>query len=77
MHLGLPVVAYDAAAVGETLDGGGIKLPRRDLAEAAETCALVVEREELRKRLIVSGQRRARDFATEAVARRTKEALGL
>lgn len=77
MHLGLPVVAYDAAAVGETLDGGGIKLPRNDLAEAAETCALVVEREDLRKRLVVSGQRRAHDFATELVAQRTKEALGL
>jgi glycosyltransferase involved in cell wall biosynthesis len=77
MHLGLPVVAYDAAAVGETLDGGGIKLPRKDLAEAAETCALVVERDDLRKRLVATGRRRARDFATEAVAQRTKEALGL
>ena len=77
MYLRVPVVAYDAAAVGETLDGGGIKLPRKDLAEAAEACALVVERDDLRKQLIVSGQRRAAEFATEAVARRTKEALGL
>jgi glycosyltransferase involved in cell wall biosynthesis len=77
MHLGLPVVAYDAAAVGETLDGGGLRLPRKDPAEAAETCALVVERDDLRKRLVVSGQRRARDFATDVVAQRTKEALGL
>lgn len=77
MHLGLPVVAYDAAAVGETLDGGGIALPRKDLAEAAEACALVVERADLRKRLVASGHRRASDFATEAVAQRTKDALGL
>ena len=77
MHFGLPVVAFDAAAVGETLDGGGLKLPRKDPAEVAETCALVVERRELRDRLIASGRRRAQDFATEAVAQRTKEALGL
>ncbi len=77
MHLGLPVVAYDAAAVGETTGGGGIKLPRKDLAEAAEACALVVERDDLRRRLVASGRRRAGDFATEVVAQRTKEALGL
>ncbi len=77
MHLGVPVVAYDAAAIGETLDGGGIKLPRKDLPEAAEACALVVERDDLRRRLVASGQRRASEFATEAVAQRTKEALGL
>lgn len=77
MYLKLPVVAYEAAAVGETLDGGGIRLHRKDLAEAAETCALVVERADLRKRLIVSGQRRVADFATETVAERTREVLGL
>ncbi len=68
MHLGVPVVAYDAAAVGETVDGGGIRLPRKDLAEAAETCALVVERDDLRKRLVAAGRRRVGDFATDAVA---------
>lgn len=77
MYLGLPVVAYDAAAVGETLDGGGLKLHRKDLPEAAEACALVAERADLRDRLVAAGHRRARDFATDAVAQRTKEALGL
>jgi glycosyltransferase involved in cell wall biosynthesis len=77
MYLRLPVVAYDAAAVGETLDGGGLLLPRKDLAEVAETCALVAEDAKLRERLIASGQRRVGAFATEAVARRTREVLGL
>jgi len=77
MHLGVPVVAYDAAAVGETVGEGGIRLPRKDLAEAAEACALVVERADLRERVVEAGHRRVRDFDTEAVARRTKAALGL
>ncbi|MGH2378986.1 MAG: glycosyltransferase family 4 protein [Candidatus Limnocylindria bacterium] len=77
MYLGLPVVAYASSAVGETLGGGGIALHRKDLPEAAETCALVFESAALRDRLVAAGRRRARDFATESVARRTREALGL
>jgi glycosyltransferase involved in cell wall biosynthesis len=77
MYLGLPVVAYDAAAVGETLGGGGLKLDRKDLPEAAETCALVAERSDLRDKLVAAGHRRVRDFATDTVAQRTREVLGL
>ena len=77
MHLGVPVVAYDAAAVGETLDGGGILLARKDLAEFAEMCATAAGDADLRARLVEGGRRRVRDFDTDAVARRTREALGL
>jgi len=77
MHLGVPVVAYDAAAVGETLDGGGILLPRKDLAEVAETIGLVAEDSGLRERLVSAGHRRVGAFATEAVAERTREVLAL
>jgi L-malate glycosyltransferase len=77
MHLGCPVVAYDAAAVGETVDGGGILLPRKDLAEAAEACAVVAEDTDMRERLVAAGHRRWQDFATETVAQRTRETLGL
>ncbi len=77
MRLRLPVVAYDAAAVAETLGDGGILLPRKDLAEAAEVCATVVGDAELRARLIAAGLRRVAAFDTDVVARRTREALGL
>lgn len=77
MYLGLPVVAYEAAAVGETLDGAGLRLFRKDLAEVAETCALVAESAGLRERLVAAGRKRVRDFDTDAVAQRTREALGL
>ena len=77
MRFELPVVALDAAAVGETVDGAGILLPTRDLAEAAEACALVIERAGLRRQLVEQGLRRVGDFATEKVAARTREALAL
>ena len=54
-----------------------MKLPRKDLAEAAEACALVVERAELRERIVDAGRRRLADYASDAVAERTREALGL
>lgn len=77
MHLGVPVVAYDAAAVGETLDGGGVLLPRKDLAEVAETIGVVAEDPELRARLVAAGRQRVAAFATAVVAQRTREVLGL
>src|SRR5207248_908186 len=49
MRFRLPVVAYDAAAVGETVGKAAVLLAERDLAEAAESCALVTERTQLRE----------------------------
>ena len=77
MHFRLPIVAYDAAAVGETAGDAAILLPRKDLAEAAEACALAIESGELRRSLIAAGERRVADFASERVALRTREVLGL
>ena len=77
MYLGTPVVAFEAAAVGETVGAGGLLLARKDLAEVAETCALVAEDGALRGRLVAAGKRRVADFATETVAQRTRETLGL
>ncbi|HEV8229356.1 MAG TPA: glycosyltransferase [Candidatus Limnocylindria bacterium] len=77
MRFDVPVVAYDAAAVGETVDGAGVLLETRDLAEAAEACALVSEDAALRANLAEAGRRRLRDFDTQEVAERTREVLGL
>ena len=77
MHQGVPVVALDTSAVGETVGSGGILLPKKDLAIAAETCALVTERPQLRKALVAAGHARAADFAADLVAERTRTVLGL
>jgi glycosyltransferase involved in cell wall biosynthesis len=77
MHLGTPVVALDAAAVGETVGGAAVLLPGKDLAEAAEACALVNEDLGWRQALIDAGRERVKAFDPERVAARTREVLGL
>ena len=77
MRFRLPVVAYDAAAVGETVGGAGILLRERDLAETAEAAALVNERTVLREQLVAAGERRVEDFDPDQVAERTRKVLGL
>ncbi|MGH2499134.1 MAG: glycosyltransferase family 4 protein [Candidatus Limnocylindria bacterium] len=77
MRFDLPVVAYEAAAVGETLGDAGILLYDRDLAAAAEAAALTIEDRDLRERMVRAGRRRIADFSIDAVAERTREVLGL
>ncbi|MGH2498794.1 MAG: glycosyltransferase family 4 protein [Candidatus Limnocylindria bacterium] len=77
LRFDVPVVAYDAAAVGETLGGAGILLFGKDLAEAAEAVALAIGDAALRERLVAAGRRRVADFDADRVAERTREALEL
>jgi len=77
MHHGTPVVALDAAAVGETVGGAGVLLPRKDLAEAAEAAALVNEDLGRRQELIDAGHARVKAFEADRVAARTKDVLGV
>jgi glycosyltransferase involved in cell wall biosynthesis len=77
MRFRVPLVAYPAAALAETLDGAGVALASRDLAEAAEACALLVEREELRARAVAAGVRRLEDFSWGRVSARWREALAV
>lgn len=77
MYLGVPVVAFDAAAVGETVGRAGVLLRRKDLAEAAEACAVVTEDLGWRQRLVDAGRERVKAFDPDRVAERTREVLGL
>ncbi len=57
-HLGLPVVAYDAGAVAETMNGGGVLLREKNFPRIAALCHEILTRPELRAALL-AGQRRA------------------
>lgn len=65
MHHGLPIVAYDAAAVPETLGEAGIVLASKAPALVAAAAHRLREDEELRRRLVGRGHLRAALFTPE------------
>lgn len=75
MHAGTPVVAFDAGAVAETVDGGGILLRRKHVAIAAEVVGSVLDDAHLRERLRGSGQRRAAELQPASAFARLMHAL--
>ena len=57
MHFGLPVIAYDAAAVSETMNGGGILLDDKDPRIVAATLDRVLGDEGFRRAVLASQER--------------------
>jgi glycosyltransferase involved in cell wall biosynthesis len=72
MHHEVPVVAYEATAVGETLGDGGILLPSKSPGTVAAAVHVVLHDPRRRAQLVAAGTRRMRAFdlsATRAVWR--------
>lgn len=65
MHFGLPVIAFENSAVGETLGDGGLRLQRKSPAETAELCSLVLRDDAFRQKMIIAGKARADQFSLE------------
>jgi glycosyltransferase involved in cell wall biosynthesis len=63
MQRGVPVVAFDAAAVGETVGNGGIVLPEKSPVTVAAAAKRVVSDHELAKKMIELGHARAAEMA--------------
>lgn len=75
MHNRLPVVAYNAAAVPETLGDGGLLLDDKSPVAVAASVDRVVRDNELRDALVDAGQARLADFSTERVTSQWMDAL--
>ncbi len=69
MHLGVPVVAYAAAAVPETLGGAGVLFHRKEFEALAELVNIVVKDEPLRQRIIARQRERVCAFLEPEVRR--------
>ena len=61
-HSGVPVVAYDAAAVAETVGSGGVLLADKSPMALAVAAHRVTTDPDLRRYLASAGRRRAADF---------------
>ena len=77
MRFDLPVVAYDAGAVAETLSDAGLRVKTRELPEVAELVGLIGERPDLRASLIARGRKRVTDFDTATVEQKSRKIIGL
>jgi glycosyltransferase involved in cell wall biosynthesis len=75
MHFGVPVIAYKAAAVPETLGGAGLLLTARNHAGTAELIALLEEDNNLRERVIARQRERLQDFMPARVRDRLVQLL--
>ena len=71
----VPVLAYAAGAVPETLGGAGVLFSPKDLEYAAELLAMLVYDREVRRSVIEGQRRRLLDFAPVKIDERLTEAL--
>jgi glycosyltransferase involved in cell wall biosynthesis len=76
MHHRVPVVAYAAAAVPETLGTGGLALPTKDAATMAAAVARVLRDDDLRSGLVRTGTARLGEFAIERSSQKLLDAIG-
>ena len=75
MQFGVPVIAFGACAVPETLGDGGVLLGRKDPALAAELLNRVLSDQALRKNLIGAGKKRVMAFSEEVFRNKLEENL--
>ncbi len=75
MHFGVPIIAYKAAAIPETLGNSGIRVTSKDHAAIAELVGLLVEDKGLREKIIHRQRERLRDFLPGKIEARLRELL--
>jgi glycosyltransferase involved in cell wall biosynthesis len=69
MAAGVPVLAFAAAAVPETLGGAGVQFAPKDLEHAAELAGALAFDDDLRRDVIAGQRRRLADFGDARIER--------
>jgi len=65
----VPVLAYSAAAVPETLGGAGVQFAPKDMEYAAELLGSLAFDDDLRRSVIAGQRRRLTDFGDQRIER--------
>jgi len=68
-YLRIPVIAYRAGAVEETMNGGGILLKEKKFEQIAGLIDLIIKDEKFRKRIIDSQLKALKKYSRENVKR--------
>jgi L-malate glycosyltransferase len=76
MAADVPVLAYAAAAVPDTLGGAGLQFAPKDLEYAAELLGALTFDDDLRQAVLAGQRRRLTDFSGARIERRLLEAVG-
>src|SRR5260370_1622058 len=69
MAADVPILAYSAAAVPDTLGGAGVQFAPKDLEQAAELLGALVFDDDLRRNVIAGQRRRLEDFGDARIIR--------
>jgi glycosyltransferase involved in cell wall biosynthesis len=69
MAAGVPVLAYSAAAIPDTLGGAGVQFAPKDLEYASELLGALAFDDDLRDRVIGGQRRRLVDFGDARITR--------
>ena len=75
MHHSIPVVAYNAAAIGETLGDGGLLLDVKSPSVVAATWDRIMRDDTVRRQLIEAGKCRLSDFSLEKSSQRWRHVI--
>jgi glycosyltransferase involved in cell wall biosynthesis len=75
MYFGVPVIAYKAAAVPETLNGSGILVKEKDHAAVGELIGFLGDDKKLQGQIIVQQHERLQDFLPERVEDQLRDLL--
>jgi glycosyltransferase involved in cell wall biosynthesis len=75
MAVDVPVLAYAAGAVPETLGGAGVLFSPKDLELAAETMAMLVYDRPFRQSVITGQRRRLADFSPDRIESRLNDVI--
>src|SRR5256885_2892782 len=67
MAMDVPVLAYSAAAVPDTLGGAGVQFAPKDLEHAAELLGMLALEDEPRGRVLAGQRRRLNDFGDSMI----------
>ncbi|MBN1515319.1 glycosyltransferase family 4 protein [Candidatus Sumerlaeota bacterium] len=77
MYLGIPIIAYNCSAVGETLDDAGVLVNEKKCGEIAELAHLILSDQDLRTRIINKQKDRALAFQPDSLISRLQKILAL